>query len=369
MIDNWNGVFGQEKVKNCLNNILNSSQIPHAFLFYGPEGTGKHNVAIRFTQLINSNNNLSSENIIQTKIKKFSEPYLKYIIPLPRGKNETPNDSPIEKLSKEVLDDIKTEFSKKIENPYYQMSIPNANNIKINSIREIKNFLSYNFNDVKFRVVLIEDAHLMSDESQNALLKSLEEPPENFIFILTTSKPESLFETIKSRCWSIAFDPLDTKDIIRILIDYFRIDSNKAELTASFSLGSVSYAMDLLNHNIEVLMDLTIKILRFAVTLKIHSAIKELLKFYSDNSTDSLKILIRMLLSWLNDIEKERNGVKDLYFRKNIENITKFNKNFPKAKLNETITALENILTALQNNINLNIATLNLIFELSILRI
>ena len=368
MLDNWVGILGQEKVKNCLDNLLKSSQIPHAFLFYGPDGVGKHSVAVRFTQILNSFDNNYAEGIVQVKIKNLSEPYLKYIFPLPRGKNEAPNDSPVEKISKEVLDEIKKELSNKIENPYYHLNIPGANNIKINSIREIKNFLSYNFNDIKFRVILIEDAHLMSDESQNALLKSLEEPPLNFIFILITSKPELLFETIKSRCWSLAFNPLNEQDLAQILVTNFHIEPSQAELSARFSLGSVSNAIDLLNHNIEMLMDFTITILRLAVTLKIHTAIKEITKFYSSKSTSSLKLLIRMLLTWLDDIQKVRNGIDELYFKRNIENIVKFNKNFPKVKIDEVIIGLDKLHKALENNANLNIASLNLIFELSNLK-
>jgi DNA polymerase III subunit delta' len=368
MTDNWMGIFGQEKAKISLDNILKSTQIPPAFLFYGPKGIGKFNTAIRFIQILNSSDNKFTEGIIQTKIKSLSEPYLKYIFPLPRGKSENPNDSPVEKLSREVLDDIKNELEKKIENPYYHLNIPNANNIKINSIRDIKNFLLYNISGIKYRVILIEDAHLMSDESQNALLKSLEEPPQNFIFILITNKPELLFDTIKSRCWSIAFNPLNEKDVTKILSNNFDIEQSSAELAARLSFGSVSNAIELLNHDLEVLMDFTIMILRLAVTLKIHTALKELSRFCSSNSTNSIKLLIKMLLIWLSDVQKEKNGINELYFKRNVENIVKFNQNFPKANINEVIIGLDKLLMALENNVNLNIASLNLIFELSILK-
>jgi DNA polymerase III subunit delta' len=368
MTDKWAGIFGQGKVKNTLDNILNSSQIPHAFLFYGPDGIGKHNIAVRFTQILNSQDDPEKAGKVQLKIKNLSEPYLKLVIPLPRGKSETPNDSPVEKLSKETLDEIKLELYKKIENPYYCINISGANNIKINSIREIKSYLTYDFSDIKYRVILIENAHLMSDESQNAILKSLEEPPYNFIFILLTNKPELLFETIKSRCWSIGFNPLSQEEVTQILIHNFQIESGKAELAARFSLGSVSNAIDLLNHNIEALLDFTIMILRLAVTLKIHSAIKELTLFCSNNSANSVKLLIRMLMTWLADIQKERNGIDEIYFKRNIETLIKFNKNFPNARIDEVIIRLEKLLSAFENNVNLNIALLNLIFELSILK-
>ena len=109
--EGWNGIIGQDKVKDCLTNIIHSSQIPHAFLFYGPDGVGKHYTAIRFTQLINKINLSYKEDNIFSKINKLSEPFIKFIIPLPRGKNELPTDSPIEKLNKDILDNIKIELN------------------------------------------------------------------------------------------------------------------------------------------------------------------------------------------------------------------------------------------------------------------
>ena len=146
MNERWNNIYGQEKVKNCLDSILNSRQIPHAFLFIGPEGVGKHYIAVRFTQLLNSSGSNTIKESILTKINNLNEPYIKYIIPLPRGKNELPGDSPVEKLNKETLDSLRTEINNKIINPYYKIILPNANNIKISSIRDIRNFLAFSFN-------------------------------------------------------------------------------------------------------------------------------------------------------------------------------------------------------------------------------
>jgi len=363
----WDNIYGQSNAKKILSNILNSKRIPHALLFLGPDGVGKHFTAVRFTQLLNSVGSNNVSEAILTKINNLSEPYIKYIIPLPRGKNELPGDSPLEKLNKETLDNLKTEINCKIKNPYYKINLPYSNNIKITSIRDIRNFLSYNFDDIKYRVILIEDAHLMSDESQNALLKSLEEPPKNFIFILTTNRPELLFETINSRCWHIEFDPLSVDDVTKILTEFYQIEIKKAAIAAQFSSGSVINAIELVNHNVESLLDLTLRVLRYTMTLKIYSAVKDINDFYNNNS-ESLKLLIKMLIIWLGDIQKVRNGCSTYYFNNYTENIIKFNKSFPNANIEAVVLALNNILESLKNNTNLNIAILNLIFELTSLR-
>ena len=181
----WSGIYGQTSVINILNKLLDNSSIPHAFLFTGLPGVGKEFTAIRFAQALNSNYDLSEDSAkISNLISNFSEPYIKYILPLPRGKNETDTSGPFEKLSVEENENYWEELGKKIKNPYYKIQMQRASNIKISSIRDINKFLSINYSDIKYRIILISDAHLMNEEAQNALLKNLEEPPEGIIFIL-----------------------------------------------------------------------------------------------------------------------------------------------------------------------------------------
>lgn len=180
--DIWSGIYGQESAKHLLNSIIESDKIPHALLFKGNEGVGKEFAAIRFAQALNAKHSCSeSRHRINHLIENLNEPYIKYIFPLPRGKNEIESNGPMEKLSQEDNDLIKEELKEKVNNHYYQFKIPKANQIKINSIRDIKKFLSVSYDDIKFRFILISKAHLMNEPAQNALLKNLEEPPEGVI--------------------------------------------------------------------------------------------------------------------------------------------------------------------------------------------
>ncbi len=136
---NWDKLYGQTLVKEILTNLIDSNKIPHAILFSGIDGVGKDFAAINFAQNLNSKY-ISPENSnhINNLISNFSEPYIKYIYPLPRGKNETDSTGPTEKLSADDIQIVKDEISKKIKNPYYKISIPRASNIKIISIRFFK---------------------------------------------------------------------------------------------------------------------------------------------------------------------------------------------------------------------------------------
>jgi DNA polymerase-3 subunit delta' len=360
-------IIGNEKVKSIFKRILNGSNIPHAFLFTGSEGTGKEAAAINFAKAINTfRYHRAKEDKIVNSIQKLSEPYLKYILPLPRGKNETDQNDPYEKLSNDEIEFIKNEFEKKSLNPFYRIQIPRANIIKINSIRSIKKFLSMNYEDIIYRVVIISRAHLMNEESQNALLKNLEEPPEGVVFILCTAYPDKLRETIRSRCWNIHFQPLKDDELIYILINYFSIDKNLAEEVSQFAGGSVQDALLLIENDFDELKEKTIRILRNSFAKRYQSAFSEFDDSLVDGDQVKIKLLIKMILIWLNDFQKYRiNNTANLFFKKHQDTLDKFNTRFPNIEIKDVTENLDMISSYLKNNINSNLAVSNIVFQLS----
>ncbi|MHB1687526.1 MAG: DNA polymerase III subunit [Ignavibacteriaceae bacterium] len=362
----WNGLYGQEHAKELLNKLIYSSNIPHAFLFKGVEGCGKDFTAFKFAELLNLQF-LDKESFLKIKnqIYNLSEPYIKFIIPLPRGKNENENSTGIEKLNNEEMQALKDELEKKIKNPYYKISIPKANNIKVSSIRDIKKFISFNYTDIKYRLIIISDAHLMNEEAQNALLKNLEEPPEGVIFVLVTPYPDFLRETIRSRCWNINFHPLSNDDLKEVLKRNFGVDETLAIEIAPFAGGSVVNAMKLLENDFEKLLEKTISFLRFSFGRKFNSAYDEISPFLLENDSESIKLLIQMIIIWLNDLQKFRIGERDIYFSKYEETLSKFHKRFPSVELSGIVHQLDYLSSIISNNINLNVLALNLIFNIS----
>ena len=359
------GIIGQENARNILNNLIETSQIPHAFLFQGKEGVGKELIAVKFAQAVNKKL-LQDNNPIVKQIANLTEPYIKFIFPLPRGKNETDTCSPFEKLSQADIQLIHEELNKKIENLYYKIKIPKAQNIKINSIRDIKKFLSLNYTDIQYRFVLISDAHLMNEPAQNALLKNLEEPPPGVIFILITPFPSLLRETIRSRCWAINFRPLKDQEIKDVLINFFNIDKEQAESASPFSSGSVSTALALLERDFYLLKEKTIFILRYSFGRKYHSALMEFSQFISAGDPDPVKLLIQMIIMWLNDVQKYRyQKDKTFFFKDYRETLEKFNFRFPDLELNEIVSQLDDLISFFRNNVNLNTIILSLIFKLA----
>lgn len=359
-----NKVIGQQKVKTILEKIIESQMIPHALIFSGKEGVGKEFTAIQFAKsLALQNPDLENKESIINSISNLSEPFIKYICALPRGKNEQEQDFPYDKLKPDEIITIQKEFREKAENPYYSIKIPNANNIKINSIREISKFVSYSYEGNFKRIIILSNAHLMRDEAQNALLKNLEEPPENIIFILCTPYPELLKETILSRCWRINFENLKPDEVKKILIEYFKLDSDLAYKISEISLGSVKTAIDYRDYDLDILLDKVIKILRFSFGKKFHSALVEMEEITSDKVF--LKLIITLITLWFSYYNKFRYGDFEIPLIQFNETIKKFSQKYSDIELNEILKFLEGLDYKIDRNINPNIIGVNIIIKLS----
>ncbi len=361
----WDEIPGQIKAKEILVKICESRRVPHAFLFCGNDGVGKFFTAIQFANILNQKSNQAKSDIIYRKISSLQEPYLKLIIPLPRGKGETGDDNATEKLSKEVLLTIADEIKKKTNNPYHKIFIEDANNIKINSIREITKFVNTAIEELEYRFVIIEDAHLMNDQAQNALLKNLEEPPEGIIFILLTSNKDKLLPTIQSRCWQINFEPISAELIRGILILYFSIEKETAIKISNFSEGSVTSALSLLNTDFNYLLEKTISFLRYSLGKKYNLAYRELNIILKQSPNDSIKIITRLIKVWLNDVVRNKYSLMKYFFEDYKETLEKFNERFNQTMVRKIFNSIDKLEECEVKNINLNVVCLNLIFEIA----
>ncbi len=355
-------VKGQERASNILSEIYNSQRIPNALLFSGIEGIGKHYLAIQFLKLLNQN---SSAEVHIKKIENLLEPYVKLIFPLPRGKNETNNDPPTSKLLPATVTEIQEQIKIKANNPYHKIFIEKGNTIKINSIREINKIVSLNFDEIKYRGIIISEAHKMSIEAQNAFLKNLEEPPEGIIYILITSEPDKLLTTIKSRCWHINFDPLQPEDIAIILNKYFSLNQNDFANALPFSQGSVTKALFLLENDINSYIEKTITILRYSLGKKYNTAYQEFIEIIESKSATAFQILIDLIISWLNDSNKQKYKFNELKFNDNIDTLEKFNVRYNKVNVNKIIDKLVILRNSIRNNVSLNLLAMNVIFEIA----
>ena len=180
------------KIKLNLDKIAKENIISNAYIFYGPENIGKKEIALRFiAEIIRTNN---SDLQAYSKIKENNYPdYLK-IEPTYLSKGNIVNKSEIDKENDQKTSPI----------------------IRIEQIRNIKNFLGKRSIQSSKKFILIENAHFLNESSSNCLLKTLEEPT-NGVFILLTSRLNLLIDTIISRCQPIRFKPYSDHELKQLL--------------------------------------------------------------------------------------------------------------------------------------------------------
>lgn len=205
-------VVGQNPIVKTLKNSIINNSFTHAYMFYGPRGTGKTTVSKIFARNVNCMNNKDGNACGKCEACEFS-------------------------FSKECVDIIE---------------IDAASNNGVDEIRELKNKISLVPSKLKYKVYIIDEVHMLSTGAFNALLKTLEEPPEHAIFILATTDPQKVPETVVSRCQCFSFKRISS-DIIEKQLEYVvkkeKISIEKEVLSniANLSDGGLRDALGMLD--------------------------------------------------------------------------------------------------------------------------
>lgn len=200
-----------KEVREKLYSVLSSKSIPHAFLFTGPKGLGKTSTARIIAKIVNC----ERLNAKGKKIKKNPEPCNKcnQCISVSNGNNI----------------DI--------------LEIDGASNRGIDEIRDLREKVKLSSFKANKKVYIIDEVHMLTTEAFNALLKTLEEPPNHVIFILCTTEPHKVPSTIASRCFHIAFRKADRDELMRsfkriVKKEGIKIDDGALMLISNLSDGS-----------------------------------------------------------------------------------------------------------------------------------
>ena len=208
----FDSVVGQNAIVKTLKNSIINHNFTHAYMFFGPRGTGKTTISKIFARNINC---------------------------------LEPKDG----IACGKCDHCKVSFSKDCIDI---IEIDAASNNGVDEIRELKNKISLVPSELKYKVYIIDEVHMLSIGAFNALLKTLEEPPEHAIFILATTDPQKVPETIVSRCQCFSFKKISV-DTIKEKLEYvckeekIKIDDEVLENIAILSDGGLRDALGLLD--------------------------------------------------------------------------------------------------------------------------
>ncbi len=369
----WNDIIGQRDVIEKLRSIFLSNKTGHAYLFEGSDGVGKDALAIEFAKLLNCTDLIEGSEACDKcescrKISSFRSEYFKLICALPAAKTDDSESDPVEKLAGADFDEYMEQLAMKSENPYHHINLTGANNIRINSIRDLVSKIYLSAPKGIRKVFLISEADKMKQEASNALLKILEEPPKNSVIILTTSRVNSLPQTIIGRCQRIHFETLTEKEILDKLIGHTTYPEKQVKLAARLSFGSYKRTVELLELGIEELrsgaLEFLVSILKgdYAQVVSISRNIS------AKNDKDKTRQFLFFLNIWIRDLLRVKAAGKaepDMLTNYDLaERLEKLNANFPDTDLFSIILELEEAEKMIGQNIQLTLILVNLSVKL-----
>lgn len=247
-------IIGQNEVKERLISSAGKGIIPHAQLFCGQEGIGKFPLALAYAQYLNCENPSQTDSCGKcpscVKYNHLAHPDLHFVFPI------------IKKAAKkkEVCDDYITEWREFIkQNCYFNLSqwldyIDAENSqglIYAKESEEIIRKLSLRIYEAKYKVMIIWLPEKMHESCANKLLKIIEEPTDNTIFLLVSDIPDNIITTIQSRCQRVNIHGVKEKDITQALESAYNITPEDAASVAHLANGSYLKAMETISLNEE----------------------------------------------------------------------------------------------------------------------
>ena len=241
-------VIGQEHIKAHLISATTNGRIPHAQLFIGKEGCGTLSTAIAYAQLLLTTFSENPE-ASQLKCEKLQHPDLHFAFPV------TTNDS----IKKHPISDLFLEDWRHFvqQHPYggvfnwlQQIGVENKQGlIGVDEAEEIVKKLKLKSFEGGFKVMIIWMAEKMNSAAANKLLKLIEEPPKQTVFLLVTEDEEQIINTIKSRCQALHFPGLSEQDIALALQEREGVAANEAAKIAHQAEGNYNKALHLAQHD------------------------------------------------------------------------------------------------------------------------
>src|SRR6202045_2249250 len=255
-------VVGQQHVTRTLSNAIQSGRVAHAYIFSGVRGVGKTTVARILAKALNC----------------------------AKGTTADPDNTcdSCREISAGTSLDV--------------LEIDAASNRGIDQIRELREMVRYAPASSRYKIVILDEAHQLTDEASNALLKTLEEPPERFVFILATTRSEDLVDTIKSRAQLFQFRALTFKEIAgeieRIAkAENLKIESGAVGVLARAAEGSLRDGLSLLEQAISYSDDnITDAQVRELLGVVAESVLDELVESIATQSAERALGLVHRLI-------------------------------------------------------------------------
>ena len=266
---NWDEVIGQKEAQERLMQMVDEDRLPHALMLCGPEGAGKMALAMAFGCQLLDDGRTSSKAMLE----KMEHPDLHFTYPTIKLPSMSSDHKP-------VSDDFAREWHELImEGPYFTMdqwmqAMGGENQQAIITAGESDDLvrkLSLKSSQGGYKVSIIWLPERMNIECANKLLKLIEEPPQQTVFIMVCEEPDKLLETIRSRVQRIDVKKIDGEDVRQALVERRGISEDAARRIARLANGNWLKALDELQvgSENEQFLDMYISLMRLAYQRKI----------------------------------------------------------------------------------------------------
>ena len=315
-------VIGQDVIIKILKNSISNNKIGHAYIFSGPRGTGKTSTAKIFAKAVNCKNPIDGDVCENCEICKINS-----------------------------------------ENEIDIVEIDAASNNGIDEIREIKNSIKLLPAELKYKVYIVDEVHMLSISAFNALLKTLEEPPAHAIFILATTEINKIPLTVLSRCQKFDFKKITKENIIDRLTYIIKEENIKnisddiLNLIAELSDGGLRDAINLLDQVNSLNKDTITQtdVLNLVGAINNDNIISFLNKIVECNISEVIKTIndfYNKSINFINVVNSLENLIKDIIIFNNSSNY--FDKEYEKTLFNFSKVDINKLLQASEYLFSLN---------------
>lgn len=260
---NFKDVIGHGSVIDFLEKSIKKNKVSHAYVLNGEKGCGKRKVAEAFCLALQCEKGGTDGCMECGACRRVLSGNHPDVIHLVREKE---NSIGVEEVRTQINGDVMIK-------PY----------------------------DGRYKIYVIEDAHLLTVQAQNALLKTIEEPPEYVVILLLTSNADQLLPTILSRCILLNLRPVGLDKIRDYLMKEYQLPDYKAETCAAFSQGNVGRAIRLASsEDFNERKEMALRLLRHVQDMEIQEMV-EYVKSLQENKTDLMEYM-DLLLTWYRDL-------------------------------------------------------------------
>jgi len=363
-------IICQQQILEMFHRIAERKRFANAYLFHGPDGTGKEVMAMEVAALMNcqsDTNKPCGECIGCKQMRHLQHPNLQLLFALPSGSSSN-KDDPLKGLGESVIDEVQQAIDEKSRYPYQKLRITKAQNIKISSVRAMQKAIHFGLAEKGRKVVLIFEAERMNKSAFNSILKIVEEPPANTSFIFCTSAVHQIPATIQSRCQLVPFRLLSQSDIRAGLENHADVNDEAIEQITRMAFGDYGFALELAETGTEAPLEDVVRFLQAVMggrALPIREQVGKLEEMYN-SSPLQLKRILSLIQLWFRDAHlwDETEDQEQLTFTSMLDKIQRFVKYFPNADYPALQRLLENAVDFIERNVYIRLALYSLLVQL-----